>query len=237
MEAQKTALVGRRRRVAPEARWRFGDELALHPAHRRRDDRRHDPSPGLPDPDQHRQRAAAVVGTVGAGAGRGDHPDRRPVRPVARIDRRRGADVRGVAGARHRPQRLGPRAQRLSRGDRGLSGRLRDRRRQRLPDRAARAQRLHHHAGDADPAARRRDRPHQRPDPVRSAGAVPLSRQRATGSACPASLWVSAGLYLVGSLHPRLSPLRPRPLCDRRQRRGGARRRHSRSTAMSGRCS
>ena len=53
----------------------------------------------------------------------------------------------------------------------------------------------------------------------------------------PASVWVSAALYRRRQHHPRLPPLRPRPLCDRRQCGGGARRRHSVSTSMSGRCS
>ena len=72
-----------------------------------------------------------------------------------------------------------------------LRGRHRDRRLQRLAGRAPRAERLHHDARDADPAARRHDRHDQRPHALRPAGADALPRQRAL--ARPAGLRLALG--------------------------------------------
>ena len=133
---------------------------------RRRADQRR-----LPDHRQLPQHAAAVVGAVGAGDRRVADPDRRQVRPVAGVDRRARPDVRRLADRqRHHVRRLGPRAQRLARRADPRRRRA-DRRRQRLVGGQAAAQRLHRDAGDADPAARRDARHHQRQDPLRPAAA------------------------------------------------------------------
>ena len=149
--------------------------------------------------DQPRQHPAAVLGIVGPRARRGDHPDRRQVRSVAGVDRRRRADVRGVAGDRHGDERIGLDAQSLSRDRRAVCRRPGRRRLQRLAHRPPRAQRLHLDAGDADPAPRRVDRLDERQDALRPARAASSISATPIGSACPLRSGCRERSIVVGS--------------------------------------
>ena len=182
--------------------------------------------PGLSDRRQHHHHSRLVGGAGAGGAGRIADRDHRQVRPVARIDGGLRAGDRRDAGRCRRPISASAWSCRPAIGLSRCSSSARWSASSTASWWSVPAQRLHRHPGHADHPARHAGRRDQRPHAVRPAAA--FLRLMTITCARPAVVGVAGG---AGVSRRRLSCCAtiagPRAVCDRRQSRGGARRRHS----------